>query len=303
MAVYSITDLEKLTGIKAHTIRIWEKRYGIISPKRTATNIRYYDEGDLKKVANIAILNQKGYKISQISEMQNQEVENLVADITDVETFNADSLDTLTLSLLQLNESKFLYLINTNIHQLGFEQTFIQFVMPLLDKLNDMWLSGSIKKVHEEFVNQILKKKLIQEIGKFELKNDSTLPSFLLFLFDGESQDLSKCFSEYSLRKCGFPLIDLGIDVGVRDVIDAIQIQKPKFVFTILQEENSVLAMQDTLSSIEKMDEPPVFLISGYYSSKFDTEHKIIRCFQEFEEFQHFIYTIQQLAVLNKPVK
>ena len=100
--------------------------------------------------------------------MSSKEIEGLVAGMSEVEVFNPEALDALTLSILQLNEIKFTHLVNTNIHQLGFEQAFTQILMPLLDKLNSMWLSGSIKKVHEEFVGRILKKKIIQEICKLE---------------------------------------------------------------------------------------------------------------------------------------
>ncbi len=303
MAIYSIADLEKLTGIKAHTIRIWEKRYGIISPKRTVTNIRYYDENDLKKVANIAMLKMRGYKISQISEMAEHKVESLVADIADVEVFNTDALDALTLSILKLDESKFIYLINTNIHQLGFDRTFEDIILPLLDKLNGMWLSGCIKKVHEEFVNQIITKKLIHEISKLELRNDNGLPQFLLFLLDGETQILSKYHTEYILRKNHFSVVDIGNQAAEKDIIDAIQIHKPKFVFTILQEQASVKRIQEILNNIETIPDAPVFLLGGYYSSHFDSDHKLVRCFQDFGEFNHFINTIQQLAIINKSSK
>lgn len=160
MAIYSIADLEKLTGIKAHTIRIWEKRFGIINPKRTATNIRYYDDYDLKKITNISLLNKEGYKISAISSMPENAIEDLIANLTEVESFNSDSLDALTLSVIHLDEIKFLHIVNRNIHQLGFDSTFEELLMPLLDKLHEMWLSGSIKKVHEEFALQLIKEKL-----------------------------------------------------------------------------------------------------------------------------------------------
>ena len=168
MAVYSITDLEKLTGIKAHTIRIWEKRFNLVQPKRTATNIRFYDDLDLKKVTGIALLHNKGYKISNICNLQLNELEDLVAEHSDVSHFNADSLDALTLSILYLDELKFVHIINKHIEKNGFNITFSNMLLPLLDKLNDMWLGGSIRKAHEEFALQIIKRKIVQEINLLE---------------------------------------------------------------------------------------------------------------------------------------
>ena len=164
VAIYSINDVEKITGIKAHTIRIWEKRYNILPPKRTKTNIRFYDEQDLRKISNIVLLNHHGYKISEISDMQDTQIGDLVAGQIAVESFGVESLDAITLAVLQLDEQKFLYLVDTNIRQDGFDKTFDNLLLPLLDKLHILWLSGSIKRVHEEFVNTIIKRKLIDAI-------------------------------------------------------------------------------------------------------------------------------------------
>ena len=101
VAIYSINDVEKITGIKAHTIRIWEKRYNILPPKRTKTNIRFYDEQDLRKISNIVLLNHHGYKISEISDMQDTQIGDLVAGQIAVESFGVESLDAITLAVLQ----------------------------------------------------------------------------------------------------------------------------------------------------------------------------------------------------------
>ena len=152
MVVYSIKDLENLTGIKAHTIRIWEKRYGIIEPRRTNTNIRYYLEEDLKKIMNIALLNRNGYKISKIAKLQNNDIHSIAAKLTDVDKTFENQLDGLTLSVLELNEDNFLKIFNANISQNGFKQTMLDVIYPLLDKLGMMWMTGSIEPIHENFV-------------------------------------------------------------------------------------------------------------------------------------------------------
>ena len=107
MAVYSIVDLEKLTGVKAHTIRIWEQRYGVISPKRTQSNIRYYQEDDLKQLLNISILNKNGHKISRIAQMDPEEITETAAVLSSVDGSFAVHLDALTIAMIEMDEIKF----------------------------------------------------------------------------------------------------------------------------------------------------------------------------------------------------
>lgn len=285
-----------LTGIKAHTIRIWEKRYGVISPKRTQTNIRFYNDFDLKKLANIALLNHKGYKISLLSEMAPQEIETLVANISEIDVFNNDALDALTLSILQLNEKNFIHLINTNILQLGFENTFSQILMPLLDKLNDMWLSGSIKKVHEEFVNRILKKKIIHELCHLENQDKECSTCFLLFLPPDEKQELNQYFVELYIRKNHFRVIDLGSDLMVNELLDGIQIAKPQFLFSVVHEESSIRYIEDLILGISELADPPILLLTGYFSNHFKDQSKYIRISKGFEDLEQFIKTVKEIS-------
>ena len=161
MAVYSIRDLEQLSGIKAHTIRMWEKRYAIVSPKRTPTNIRYYEDDDLKKLLNVAVLNKSGIKISKIACMESSELVEKVAQLSDMGPVQEDQLDALTLSLVELDEYKFDHILSSNIEQIGFERTMLEVIYPLTEKLGYMWMTGSIKHVQEKFMNNVLKQKMI----------------------------------------------------------------------------------------------------------------------------------------------
>lgn len=289
-----------LTGIKAHTIRIWEKRYAVIIPKRTQTNIRFYNDDDLRKLANIALLNQQGYKISQLSEMPVQEIESIVANFNDVEVFNREALDALTLSILQLNEKNFTHLVNTNIVQLGFDHTFNHILMPLLDKLNDMWLSGSIKKVHEEFVSRIIKKKIIQELCKYETQEVQGDASFLLFQPNEEKQELNQLFVELFIRKHQIKVVDLGSDLMVNDLMDAIQIIKPKFLFSIIHEEASVAFIDDLVKALNELSDPPILLLTGYCSSHFTEQTRFIKVTGGFDDLEQFIGTVKEFNATSK---
>ena len=150
MVVYSISDLEKLSGVKAHTLRIWEKRYGILQPKRTESNVRYYVDEDLRLLLNISLLNKNGLKISKIAKMCPIELQKKVTEITEIDASFEGQIDGLTISLIELNEENAVNIINKNIEEKGFRETMLQVIYPLLDKLVLMWLSGSINAVHEK---------------------------------------------------------------------------------------------------------------------------------------------------------
>ena len=139
MAVYSINDIEKLSGVKAHTIRIWEKRYDILANRRTDTNIRYYLDEDLELILNIAHLNKKGIKISKLATMTPEEIKQKIADSCEVDVIFENHIDGLMLSMFELNEYKFLKLLNHHIREIGFEKTMDDVIYPMLDKLSVMW--------------------------------------------------------------------------------------------------------------------------------------------------------------------
>jgi len=233
MVVYSIKDLEKLSGVKAHTLRIWEKRYRILEPKRTPTNIRYYLDEDLKSLLNIALLNRNGIKISKIAKMNSAQIQRKVVEITDIDESFEGQLDSLTISLIELNEGKFIKLLNKNIEQRGFAETMLEVIYPLLDKLAMMWISGSIKTIHEKFVSHLIKRKCIVEIDKQEITKSET---FLIYLPEKETNELSLLFLHYLIKRCGFNVINAGPDVSIYDLIEVADIKSPEYIFTIVND-------------------------------------------------------------------
>lgn len=239
MAVYSINDLEKLTGIKAHTLRIWEKRYGLIEPRRTATNIRYYEDEDLKKLLNVALLNRNGYKISAISRMTPQEMMEKVSDLTEVDIDNDDQIDALTLSMIELDEEKFNRIIDKHIEAKGFEETLFEMVFPLLDKVSSMWMSGSMKRVHEYFLSFMIRRKIIAAIEGLEKPDDlSNAPKIMIFLSSNSIFELSFILAHFLLRSRGFKVVNIGNSVLPQDILDAAALCKPDYLFTFYTGQN-----------------------------------------------------------------
>ena len=264
MAVYSIKDLEKLSGIKAHTIRIWEQRYGIIQPGRTQTNIRFYTDDNLKLLLNIALLNKNGIKISKIAKMRADEILEKVAAISEVNFENDVQLDALTLSMIEMDEYKFDRIISTNIQQLGFERTMIEVIYPFLDKLGLLWLTGSINPVQENFMSYLIRQKIISAINNEPIAQGKDVPKFLIYLPEGESQELSLLFMHYLLKSRKFKVMYIGDYISLTDLKDAYQIHQPEFIYAIISETFTKPHIKDYVATLKSTFPESTVLLSGY---------------------------------------
>jgi DNA-binding transcriptional MerR regulator len=264
VAVYSIRDLEKLSGIKAHTIRIWEQRYGIINPKRTKTNIRYYHDKDLKLLLNIALLRKNGFRISKIAEMSNEEIAEKVAAISEINFEHSTQLDALTLSMIEMDEYKFDRIVSTNIKQIGFEQTMREVVYPFLDKLSLLWLTGSIHPVQENFMSYLIRQKIIVAIDKEPFYSGKDVKKFVVYLPEGESQELSLLFMHYLIKSRQHQVIYLGQNASLGDLQDACSIHQPDFVFTMISETYAKQPVQKYVDKLSSLFSSCTILLSGY---------------------------------------
>lgn len=157
MRTYSIKDLEQLSGIKAHTLRIWEQRYNLLSPKRTETNIRYYDDEDLKLILNVALLNDNGFKISKIVSMDRPEMRDEVMHLTERSLTHDDQIHALTISMIEMDEERFDKILSINILKLGFEQTMMNIIYPFMSKIGVLWQTGAINPAQEHFISNLVR--------------------------------------------------------------------------------------------------------------------------------------------------
>ncbi len=264
MAVYSIKDLEKLSGIKAHTIRAWEQRYGIIQPQRTRTNIRYYQDEDLKYLLNIALLNKNGIKISKIARMTRAEVAEKVSAISEINFEYGTQLDALTLSMIEMDEYKFDRIVSTNIQQIGFERTVLELIYPFLDKLSVLWLTGSINPVQENFISYLIRQKVVVAIDREPLATGQNGRKFLLFLPEGERQELSLLFMHYLLKRRRNQVIYLGQEISITDLRDAYAIHRPDFIYTMITETFAKEPVQQYVDRISEAFPESTILLSGY---------------------------------------
>jgi len=231
---YSIRDLERLSGVKAHTIRIWEKRYGIIKPERTDTNIRYYSNEDLRQLLNISVLNNHGFKISAISEMSEAEVARRLSDLQVVKQDKDNYQENLLLSMIELNEAQFNKTFHSAVVNRGFEQTVISVIFPFFERIGVMWQTGTINPAQEHFISNIIRQKIIAATDALNVMPDTNAQTVLLFLPEGELHELGVLFYNYAFRARGYKTVYLGQSVPLESLQRITGICHPDLVVTAM---------------------------------------------------------------------
>lgn len=264
MGKYSIKELEKLTGIKAHTIRVWEQRYGILKPERSDTNIRTYCDTDLKHILNVSLLNQNGYKISKIACMTDCQIGDAILSLADVKEECPNQLSALVCAMIEMNEERFDKVLTTVILQKGFENAVNHLVLPFLQKIGVLWQTGNINPAHEHFVSNIIRQKFIVAIDGQPIAVDSDAPRFILFLPEGELHELGLLFMQYILRSRHMRVLYLGQNLPFVDLVKAYEGFRPQYFCTIITSVPAREELQEYISSLANQFPESNFLVSGY---------------------------------------
>lgn len=208
---FSIRDLENLSGIKAHTIRIWEKRYGLLNPDRTDTNIRTYNLENLKKLLNVTLLYDHGYKISKIAEIPDDDIPVRVREIISKSTIKSHAINAIKLSMVNFDVRLFHETFKTLIKDKPFRDVFWEVFMPFLKELGLLWQSKSINPSHEHFITHLIKQKIQTSTERIEsiepIKKDK---NFVLFLPENELHDIGLLYLNYEIILRGYQTIYLG---------------------------------------------------------------------------------------------
>ncbi len=303
MAVYSIKDLEKLTGIKAHTIRIWEQRYNLIEPKRTKTNIRYYCEADLKHLINIALLYRQGIKISKIATLSSSKIAEQASAFSECDLEYDTQLDTLTIAMIEMDEYKFDHVLTTNIEKMGFERTMMTVIYPFLERLSLLWLTGSVNPVQEHFMSNLLRQKAITAIDKEPLVSprEKDAKKFMIYLPEGEQQELSLLFMYFLLKTRRHQVIYLGCEMSCEDLYDAYIIRKPDYIFTLINEPFLKIPIQNYVNNVAQQFPDCQILLSGYQvvSKNLSLPSNVSVC-PSLDETIQFIDNIQPKSALHR---
>ncbi len=225
MAEYKIKDLEVLSGVKAHTIRIWEKRYNLLSPDRTETQIRLYTDEDLVILLNVCLLYKHGVKISHIANMSFPQIQAKVIEIQ--ESFDlGDSSEQLILALLTLDEALFRNTLGSLIAEVGLIKTFLDHLIPFLDRIGIMWLVGTINPSQEHFISNLIRQKIIAEIDKMPIPVNLENP-IMLFLPEHEWHEISLLFYQFILREKQLHTVYLGQSLPFNSLVECIHQLKP----------------------------------------------------------------------------
>ena len=219
--MFSIKDLENLSGIKAHTIRIWEKRYDILQPMRTDTNIRLYDLASLQKLLNITLLHDYGYKISKIATYPQEKIPSLVREIISSKTAKSHAISEFKMAMMNFDQELFFNTYNWLIAEKSFKEVFHQVFIPLLDELGLLWQSDTITPAHEHFISYLIKQKVLVNTEKLQvLKPTKTDKIFVLSLPMNEIHELGLMYLNYEILLQGYKTVFLGESMPINNLKD-----------------------------------------------------------------------------------
>lgn len=279
-----------MSGIKAHTLRIWEQRYQLLVPKRTSTNIRYYDDSDLKCLLNVALLYQEGYKISKIALLTPAQIAQEVLKVTEKELGQEQLISQLVAAMVGLDEILFERVLGRAVLQLGFPGSVQQVVYPFLDKIGLLWQTDNITPAHEHFISQLIRQKMLVAIDGQRLNRLPEAPKVLLYLPEGELHELSLLYSHFQFRAMGFHTLYLGQHLPLEDLIKAAHQFRPEYlcsVFTTSPPRDQIEAYLDQL-----LQEVPFtqLLVSGYILQPFLAELPArVTYFKTLESFEQWL--------------
>jgi MerR family transcriptional regulator, light-induced transcriptional regulator len=262
MNAFTIRDLENLSGIKAHTIRIWEKRHDFLKPKRSGTNIRYYSSDELKTLLNYALLNKNGYKISSIAEMTPDTISEKVLSLTSFEAQHERMINSLLNAMVELNAQLFEQVVNNYIRDYGTEQSVKHLLFPFLQRIGILWMTDHIRVAQEHFVSNIIRQKLIKGIEEIDIHggNGSTV---VLFLPEGEYHELGLLYVYYLLKIKGINTIYLGADVPVEELEYVCKMKHPRYLYTHLTALPARFNFEKYLSLVTPLIGNSLLMISG----------------------------------------
>ena len=220
-SVFSIKDLENLSGIKAHTIRIWEKRYDILQPMRTDTNIRLYDLASLQKLLNITLLHDYGYKISKIATYPQDKIPSLVREIISNKTAKSHAISEFKMAMMNFDQELFFNTYNWLIAEKSFKEVFHQVFIPLMNELGLLWQSDTITPAHEHFISYLIKQKLLINTEKLQILKQTKLDKvFVLSLPMNEIHELGLMYLNYEILLHGYKTIYLGESMPIENLKD-----------------------------------------------------------------------------------
>jgi DNA-binding transcriptional MerR regulator len=262
MGKYSIRELERLSGIKAHTIRIWEKRFQLVEPQRTSTNIRYYSDYDLKKIINVSLLNNHGIKISHIAGMSDSDISQKVLDLTERKDESTLYINQLIVSMVEMDEESFNSQLSKLSLKLGIERTIADVVYPFLDRIGILWQTGNITPAQEHFMSNLVRQKLIVAIDALPIPPKNARRA-VLFLPEAELHEIGLLFCNFLAKKEGIRTLYLGQMVPYEDLRAVGLDQKPHYFITSMISERPPGELQEYIDTLAADFPTSVIIATG----------------------------------------
>lgn len=290
MNFFSISDIESLTGIKAHTLRIWEQRYDLLNPKRKESKHRLYDNEDLKYILRIAFLYHNGYKISKIVSLSEEEIKKMALETTPGKENYQVFVNQLTEASIDFDQVRFEKILHNLVLHLGFEKTVIQILFPLLNKIGLLWMTDKVSPAQEHFASGLVVKKILVAIDGLDRPGGDGDENrrVLIFAPEGEHHEIPLLFMQYLLKKNNVPLIYLGANVKlsvVRDFCSQHQVTQ-LFCHLVTNLLSSDLNVYLRKLAAEFPDKEIIF--SGQQARKVDASHPNLRLLKNAEAMLEF---------------
>jgi MerR family transcriptional regulator, light-induced transcriptional regulator len=276
MELYSIKDLDKLSGIKAHTIRVWERRYKIVKPQRTDTNRRRYGDDDLRRIINISILRKNGFKISEIARFSTSEIEEKVSFLLK-EVFHADTqIDSLVVAMVSHSEKAVNDILIRSMMNRGLEETMSSIVFPFLKRIGLMWQTGAADIGSEHFITNIFRQKLISSIDTLSPVITQKGKRIILFLPENELHEIGLLFYHYIIKKAGHESLYLGQSTPLFAVVNANNQWNADIIITGLMSGFPEIKADDYLATLDRLFPKQKILVTGELAtsaSKLNLKH------------------------------
>ncbi len=262
MSTYSIKDLEQVSGIKAHTIRIWEQRYNFLQPLRTDTNIRTYNASELKVILNVSLLNKYGFKISHIDKMTPEQMEEKILSLNQLDAVKERVINGLIKEMVSLNMGSFEMQLDIYIGQKGIERTVLEIVFPFLERVGVLWITNHVNPAQEHLATNILRQKLILGIEKLPavVNQDKNV---ILFMPEGEHHEIGLLLVYFLLKQQGVFVNYLGANVPLRDLAFLNGIKKPEYIFCHITSPSKLFKLDRFITHLGQISNATPVLLSG----------------------------------------
>lgn len=289
---YAIKDLERLSGIKAHTLRIWELRYGILKPERSCTNIRCYTPEDLKRILNISLLNNNGYKISKIATFMDEELVTHAQTILNKFARESDQIDNLVMCMMEMDEAKFESTVCSCISHFGFENTMERVLFPFMHHVGSMWQLGIVNCAQEHFIAQLIKQKIIVSIDGLPKEKTDDGKTYVLYLPNKELHDMGLLYCKYLVKTKGHKCLYLGQSVPLCDLKHLAEQIAADVLVTIFTTPMEDFSLKQYISKLSDAFQKARIMVSGrlfYESQEEITLPKNVILFESHEQFKNML--------------